>query len=294
METHGISKELKAAAGKMLWQEKWLGRLVSLSIIFAFARYIAQNIASELAGGEATLPFGGVDAAAFGAALRDEAPRILLSLFVMTLMNSIGSFGMAKATLNAADHTDGHWRAGVFGGFRDPVGAFCLGFAHMIFAMWPLVAWGLGALLFVMLGKIGGAPALPGAWTALPFAALCIPLFYRYRMAWRIKAENPEMPARECLLASSRMMNGCKSASFRLDLAHWKELAALVASALALAAVELLAESAGDAVTPLVALALATLLLGFTSLLVYVWVCISLAQTMLYTEIRKSAADKPT
>ena len=117
---------------------------------------------------------------------------VVLSSFVNYLFSALISFGMAAVGLKlAADDSNGIVAAG-FSGYKRP---FPL--------LWLFLLTGMKIFLWSLLLIVPGFIAM-----------------YRYRMAWYIKCENPELSAVDCIERSKQMMEGYKMQAFKLDLSY--------------------------------------------------------------------------
>ena len=121
--------------------------------------------------------------------------------FVGYVFSAIAAFGLAGLVLKAEANRDDRWFADSFGGFARPLEM-----------TWLLVVVNLKVLLWSLL------LVFPGIIAA-----------YRYRLAWYLKSERPDMTARECVAESSRLMKGRKWKAFCLDCSFIWWVLALVA-----------------------------------------------------------------
>jgi len=113
-----------------------------------------------------------------------------LQTFISYIFGAIVAFGFMKALLNAHANREDAWFSSAFGGFAKPLDVTALLFLqNLLVSLWSL-------LLLV-----------PG-----------IVALYRYRLAWFVKIEQPELSAYACLRQSTRLMRGYKAQAFLLDL----------------------------------------------------------------------------
>ncbi len=110
--------------------------------------------------------------------------------FLWLLFTAIALLGFATIALSACTQKKEAWFSSSLIGFRRPIGALMLFFVMNSFIF-------LWSLLFIIPGLIA---------------------LYRYRAAWYLKSENPDIEVLDCLHLSSRMMKGFKFQAFLLDL----------------------------------------------------------------------------
>ena len=112
-----------------------------------------------------------------------------LQSFFSLIFGAITAFGIASAALKALRNESNRWFADSMGGFQRPFSVAGL----LLIMNLKVMLW---SLLFIVPGIVA---------------------MYRYRQAWYLKTENPEMKATECLRKSGEMMVGKKWAAFKLD-----------------------------------------------------------------------------
>jgi len=137
---------------------------------------------------------------------------LCLQTFISYVFAAIVTFGFMQTLLKANANRDEAWFSSSFGGFAQPLDVTALLFLqNLLVSLWSLLL------------------VVPG-----------IVALYRYRLAWFIKIEQGDLPARACLTRSSRLMYGYKAQAFRLDLSF---MGWLLLACLALLAANLLAAS---------------------------------------------------
>ena len=185
-------------------------------------------------------------------------PAVLLQLFLSYIFGGILAFGIAKAMLKAVDDRREGWFVDSFGGFQRPF-EVC----------WLLVYMNLRICLWTLLLIIPGIIAV-----------------YRYRQAWYIKSEKPELSAHQCLKGSGVMMKGHKWQAFWLDCSFigWFFLASLVLGFGIGCSVSV---SQGSAAY--IGAIGALLMLVFCWLIAYLAVYFMLARTIFYRETKEEA-----
>lgn len=117
------------------------------------------------------------------------AAGFVFETFIVYVFAAIAAFGMAGLLLKAEADRDDRWFADSFGGFSRPLETTGL----LLLVNVKVMLW---SLLLVVPGIVAA---------------------YRYRQAWYIKSERPEMPAWECVAESGRLMKGLKWRAFCLD-----------------------------------------------------------------------------
>lgn len=175
----------------------------------------------------------------------------VFEMFICYVFSAIAAFGMAGLMLKAEADRDDRWFAGSFGGFSRPLEMTGLLLLVNVKAMlWTL-------LLFV-----------PGVVAA-----------YRYRQAWFLKNERPELSARECVAESGRLMKGRKWQAFCLDCSFlWR----FVAVTAAMGVLQLVAILLGNGVAA--AMVSLTMTFGGCYLLVKVAMAMVVARAVFYRE----------
>lgn len=125
-----------------------------------------------------------------------------LRAFLVLVFSAVATFGLASLVLKTRADDDSRWLANAFGGFARPFEATGL-----------LVLTNVRVFLWSLLLLVPGLVAI-----------------YRYRLAWFLKVERPELSAAACLATSAKMMKGHKWTACRLDAAFvgWIVLASMV------------------------------------------------------------------
>ena len=230
---------MRAIAWESLWGRRWLGRLVSLLLIFAIVNLAINNVFGLIMGDsldgiaaqmrEAGDVQGVIAVLSDGAHARTLAFAAVFNLLFSFLYTGLYSYSMAAATLKAVDGA--YDMKGVFHSFRIPIGVWWQAVLTCLVTYWPLIAyyaflWGLDefAGLRVSLSGAGCGSMMVGV--------LCLVRFYRFRMAWFVKAENEDYGAAKCLVESARITHGAKLRNLAFDCSYWATF--LVVAALAL------------------------------------------------------------
>lgn len=233
--------EMRDAAWKALWQEKWLSRFAFLIVGFGLIRYIvvnfavsmldsANSVSERLMAAETPIDvFALFNDASF---MRAFAAITSLSLFLAAVINAIAEFGLSRVRLAVAEKRQVEsWQKEAFSGVHDPLGLFTLSFLHGILISWPFF---LVIIPCFLISFGNDAPqAFPYHLASLPSAAFSLVAFYRYRQAWFLKAAHPDWSAVKCLRTSSKMMHGYKWRNFKFDCTFWRPITLMMLTAFA-------------------------------------------------------------
>lgn len=282
--------EIRDKAHRLLWQSRWLNRFMFLIVIFNLLRYIAINIAVSFLGSTTNILNERIMSAETPQeilALFGDAPFrkafivvMALSLFVAAVMNSIAEFGISRVRLEVArGNTNLQWHKVAFGGFLDPFGMFALGLLHAIFVWWPILFIVIPAMICLIGTVFVSGVFSPAYLAAIPFAAISVTAFYRYRQAWFLKANHSDWSALKCLRESDRMMKGHKWRNFLLDCSFWRPITFMLATAMTASILTLVN-------APDLPMLLVTLLI--TALSLYLSAYIPLGQAVFHLELAKA------
>ena len=206
-------KEMRRRAWKTL-SGKWFMRLVLVSFVMCAIIMAADKIvlaAFESAEITQLDDFAGKWVAARQQGMCYSLPTsratfwmfagFALETFIGYVFSAIAAFGLAGLVLKAEADRDDRWFADSFGGFSRPLEM-----------TWLLLIVNLKVLLWSLLLLFPGIVAA-----------------YRYRLAWYLKSEHPDMTARKCVAESCRLMKGRKWKAFCLDCSFIWLVLALVA-----------------------------------------------------------------
>ena len=284
------NSEIRDKACRLLWQSRLLNRFVFLIVIFNIIRYFAINIAISFLGSTTNILNERLMSAETPQeilALFGDAPFrkafivvMALSLFVAAVINAIAEFGLSRVRLEVARGNENlQWHKVAFGGFRDPFGMFALGLLHAVFVWWPIMFIVIPSMICLVGNIFISGTFSPLYLAAIPFAAISVTAFYRYRQAWFLKASHSDWSALKCLRESDRMMKGCKWRNFLLDCAFWRPITFMLATALTASILTLV--NAPDFL-----MLIATLLI--TALSLYLGAYIPLGQAVFHLELAKA------
>ena len=235
--------ELRNAAWRILWNKKWFWKLLGAYILL---QIVTQAVLTVLNGVLTTMGVCNLDSvskedmAGFSPAMLTELiSSTFLFAFIAFIMTGISNYGGNKLLNLAADDDSGDWMKATFSGFKIPLDlAWLLLRVSVIYLLYLIPALAVlvfGAGLFLESGFVSRIVAseplavsdavvfslfLSGCLTVF-FACLCIP-FYKYRYLFRIKADNPDLGAGECLRRCRLLTSGEKWRMFRFDCSYWK------------------------------------------------------------------------
>ena len=198
-----------------LLKGKWLVRLFAVTLLLQGVVSLVDRLLTEAFDVRRIQPLGEFlerKVAALGQGMDYVLPAaadygwmlggFCLRTFLVLVFSAVATFGVMALLLKIRANDDSHWLSNAFGGFGRPFGATGL-----------LVLMNAKILLWSLLFLIPGLVAM-----------------YRYRAAWFLKVEHPEMSASACLSESAKMMKGHKWTAFCLDMSFffWIFLSALV------------------------------------------------------------------
>lgn len=228
--------ELRNAAWRILWNKKWFWKLLGAYILL---QIVAHAVLTVLNGvltmmGVCTLDSFPKEGVGFSPAMLTELiSSTFLFAFISFIMTGISNYGGDKLLNLAADDDSGDWMKAAFSGFKIPLDLAWLwlrvSVIYLLYLIPALAVLGFGAGFvsrIVASEPLAVSDAvvfslfLSGCLT-VSFACLCIP-FYRYRYLFRIKADNPDLGAGECLRRCRLLTAGEKWRMFRFDCSYWK------------------------------------------------------------------------
>ena len=139
--------------------------------------------------------------------------------FLNCLVNGLTALSMAGLTLGAIKNPEGSRLKDAFAAMGSPFACAWLYFSIML----RLVIWMIPAFACMAAGiNAAGLPRL--SWCAagvLVSSLLVLKAIYAYMQAWRLKTENPDWGAGQCIRASIRMMKGYKWKAVSFDCSYW-------------------------------------------------------------------------
>lgn len=187
----------------------------------------------------------------------------VFEMFIAYVFSAILAFGMAGLALKAEANRDGRWFADSFGGFARPLEMTGL-----------MLSMNVKAFLWSLLLLVPGVVAV-----------------YRYRLAWYLKCERPDMKAGECIAESGRLMKGRKWKAFCLDCSFaWWWLLVMAALAAVYALAVAFAGGRGPALGAASSLAASVASLFAYYLLMKVMLAMLVSRAVFYREVMKEAS----
>ena len=247
------NRELREEAWKRLFGDGWFWKLLGGAILLGLCGNAISTVISSLVRLAGVTDFSTlVETIKEAKANGREIPTIdgslvgqlvssgLLELFIGIIVGGIVAYGTGVILKKCVYGDAEHWLGEAFAGFKCPFEmAWLLLRQTLIFMGWGIlggIPLGVAGFVINRLIRSGTSDLTDSAIIAFlvsvslcaMVAALAVP-FYRYRFLWLIKAENPELPAAECLRVSRKLMDGRKWDSFLLDMSYWRPLALLFA-----------------------------------------------------------------
>lgn len=308
--------EIRERAWELLWRKNWFWKLLCGAMLLQIASQAVIGVLDGILTRKGVLTFQRlIDNFKVERVLPEFSGDIVfelsisfvLYLFIAFLFTGICGFGNAKLLNRAAADNDADWLKQAFSGFKIPLALVWLTFRiSLVFFFWAVVALIPCALTLYCLKKFlvmpGSFASIAIALTAVTSAAAChililaIP-FYRYRYLFRIKADNPESTAGECMRSCRELTAGKKWLIFKHDCSYWRIfllslLFGVLIGALLLVLPRVLIGSNGS-FSPGAAVALSSfaILIFYLALVVPSVVCVfynGVGQSILYREISNS------
>lgn len=183
----------------------------------------------------------------------------VFEMFIGYVFAAIAAFGVAGLLLKAEANRDDRWFADSFGGFARPLEM-----------TWLLLSVNVKVALWSLLLLVPGIVAV-----------------YRYRLAWFLKNDRPEMKSGECIAESGRLMDGWKWTAFRLDISY---VLRICVASLFIVSLQLFAMLFGGSGAAATAISLAVTVFG-GYLVFRLAMAMMVARAVLYREILKEKKD---
>lgn len=264
-------RDIRKEAMSLLWRDRWFFRgmvVFAITIGLAIGWSFFWSLVTRELGVQTWGDYNVARLQAVASGVDYAAPTRAVSLqmtaasclqtFFEHLWSGVSALALAVVSLKAVRGQTKEWFAESMAGFRQPFGIAWLSFRVFI----QIVFWSLFFLI-------------PG-----------IVAFYRYSMAWFLKADNPEWGAGKCIAESCRLMNGRKWQLCALDCSYW--LSILILTVLCVAGLLLLGDASADGRTllqvcaPVAVWGLPTMLFS-----VFVGLYIYFGRAIFYREIRQ-------
>lgn len=306
------NEELRKWAWNGLWKGRWFWKLLATGLIFGIIAQAAQttlNFFFTVLGGVSNtrwmneivvaLKNGQTAPEVTFAMIAQVVIVFVMSIFAALLFAGIASYAMASVTLNCARGGTPDWLTRAFDGFKRPLSLMWLYIRlGLIYFGWTLLAVAVSALVLVPLFLV--IPGVPEPVAAgvicvvtgtLAACAAMVP-FYRYRFAFLVFADNPDLSANETLARTRELMRGNMRRSFVLDCSYWRPLALLLLVMLVPPLVALSFGAAFERSAAFVAILALSLIGSVLFLMAAVWVVvfhIKMGQTGLFLELTDRA-----
>lgn len=309
--------EIRSVAWNLLMRRQWLWKLLGASILLSVATQLIASVFDAVAGTldcltvtklqeqiRATGEIPVLSADVFAELL----PSFLFSMFLGLIMSGIVSYGNSLMLNRAVDDNEQNWLSSAFGGFMMPLELAGLMFrVFLVYLGWSFVA-ALASVPIVFLLPNSSTvmsvnatgvldvqimPVVLLVLLLLVFASVLALPFYRYRFLFWIKADHPDWTSAECMRYCRELTDGNKMRSFKLDCSYWRVLTCLVLATLALAAALIswvFVSGTPNVLFGILSLAVLGLTVSVLILSILTAFYIGVGQTVLYRELRSSAA----
>lgn len=318
------NKTIRDEAWRLLWKRNWFWKLLGASLLLSVC---AQAIITVVNGIVYRLGVFNITAMMNlreqGMSIPAFTPRLIwefssstvLYLFFATIMGAISAYGNSVLLIRSTDDNDEGWLKAAFGGFKMPLGLTWLFFRlWLVYIFWAILAALPGIVLFTWLydaAPPSEAPIAIAIYTiafslcACVFIAIyCIP-FYKYRYAFRLKADHPDWSAGECMRSCRELVYGSKWRIFLHDCSYWRIILLAMLPMLFLAAiVAVVVITAGGvqalkepsaAVAVAISFGVLVAIIAYLAILVLGVITahyIGVGQTILYREISRERQNK--
>ena len=266
------NRDIRKAASAAL-RGPWFWRLLSVGMVLYFF-YVAANYGVNhffATYGVMTIPtFLEAKLKAMQSGLGYQLPSLVVAaymvgatafqIFAVYLFAAIAAIGISAAALKTVRNETKGWFSGSFLGFKQPLGN-----------CWLLVLMNFKIFLWCLLLIFPGLIAM-----------------YRYRQAWYLKCEQPEVSAGRCLKESGRLMKGHKWQAFMLDLSYlFKAILAMLLMICAGIGAAAVGDAIGEAGSGVIGA-----VVGFVGFYYLLWViiCALTARTIFYEEVKACAS----
>lgn len=233
--------EIRNRAWELLWRGKWfwrlLGAMILLQVVSQAAISLLNGILTRMGvftpqSVLADMERGGTLPEFSSGVIFEFSLSVALYLFFTFLFSGISSYGNNRLLNSAADDNGEDWMKRAFGGFKIPLELGWLAFRMMlVFFFWSAIAAIPPASAFLLFGGYVSMPetvaaaalfSLVMAAAIVAYTAVMAVPFYRYRYLFRIKADNPEWSAFECMRHCRSLTAGEKWRIFKHDCSYWR------------------------------------------------------------------------
>lgn len=304
--------EIRSEAWNLLMRRGWIWKLLGASILLSVAVQLVVSVFDMAMSSLDCLTVNGLreqmrDTGEIpvisGDMITDLLPSVLFSMFIGFIMSGITAYGNNLMLNRAVDDNEQKWLPSAFGGFKIPLDLAWLKFRmFLVYLAWSfLAALASMPLIFLLLsvanvmdaGSLQILPLLLSISILLVFISILTVPFYKYRFLFRIKADHPDWTASECMQYCCELTNGNKMRSFKLDCSCWGILTCLVIAILAFAAALIswvFVSGTPNVLFGILSLAVLGLTVSVLILSILTAFYIGVGQTVLYRELRSSAA----
>lgn len=305
--------EIRSEAWNLLMRRGWIWKLLGASILLSVAVQLVVSVFDMAMSSLDCLTVNGLreqmrDTGEIpvisGDMITDLLPSVLFSMFIGFIMSGITAYGNNLMLNRAVDDNEQKWLPSAFGGFKIPLDLAWLKFRmFLVYLAWSfLAALASMPLIFLLLsvanvmdaGSLQILPLLLSISILLIFISILTVPFYKYRFLFRIKADHPDWTASECMQYCCELTNGNKMRSFKLDCSYWGILTCLVIAILAFAAALIswvFVSGTPNVLFGILSLAVLGLTVSVLILSILTAFYIGVGQTVLYRELRSSAAE---
>ena len=305
--------EIRSEAWNLLMRRGWIWKLLGASILLSVAVQLVVSVFDMAMSSLDCLTVNGLreqmrDTGEIpvisGDMITDLLPSVLFSMFIGFIMSGITAYGNNLMLNRAVDDNEQKWLPSAFGGFKIPLDLAWLKFRmFLVYLAWSfLAALASMPLIFLLLsvanvmdaGSLQILPLLLSISILLVFISILTVPFYKYRFLFRIKADHPDWTVSECMQYCCELTNGNKMRSFKLDCSYWGILTCLVIAILAFAAALIswvFVSGTPNVLFGILSLAVLGLTVSVLILSILTAFYIGVGQTVLYRELRSSAAE---
>lgn len=304
--------EIRSEAWNLLMRRQWIWKLLGASILLSVAVQLVVSVfdmamsrldcltVNKL---QEQMRVTGEIPVVSNDMIIDLLPSILFSMFIGFIMSGITAYGNNLMLNRAADDNEQKWLSSAFGGFKMPIDLAWLKFKmFLVYLGWSFLAALASMPLIIILLNVTNVmdaaslqilPLLLSLSILIVFVSILMVPFYKYRFLFRIKADHPDWTASECMQYCRELTNGNKMRSFKLDCSYWGILTCLVVAVLAFAAALIswvFVSGTPNVLFGILSLAVLGLVMSVLILSILTAFYIGVGQTVLYRELRSSAA----
>ncbi|MBO7308778.1 MAG: hypothetical protein J6V38_04015 [Kiritimatiellae bacterium] len=305
--------EIRSEAWNLLMRRGWIWKLLGASILLSVAVQLVVSVFDMVMSRLDSLTVNklqeqmrvtGEIPVISGDMITDLLPSVLFSMFIGFIMSGITAYGNNLMLNRAVDDNEQKWLPSAFGGFKIPLDLAWLKFRmSLVYLGWSSAAAVASIPLIYLLLNVANVmdaaslqilPLLLSISILLVFISILTVPFYRYRFLFRIKADHPDWTASECMQYCRELTNGNKMRSFKLDCSYWGIITCFVIAVLAFAAALIswvFVSGTPNVLFGILSLAVLGLTVSVLILSILMAFYVGVGQTVLYRELRSSAAE---